>query len=530
MSQKSENHAQTDSSNSVNPAEFELVEGERRGWEAYETEEVILAVHERLAYQLFFQAWVHNLGSIVVACCAAIATWRVEEHSFLIAWLIVFIFIYCCRWVISYKFHQTKPRGTAIYKWVRLQFGAIIASALAYSAPVIFLWPEEAPLEQMVWVITLTATPAAAVARYSVWKYADLPFVYLTLLPIVVRLFFNHGLPYTMLGILGTIYGLTLLQIGKVMYKTNLENLLTGVKNQQLNQLLAGEVEERERTYALLRKQEQELAQAKQMESIGTLSSGVAHEINTPLQFISSNLHFIASGVKTFKGYVSRISSLEKSHGHEGENSCWCHKVSALRNEYDIDYFLDEMSQAKLDSDEGVMRISKIVEALQLHAGSETAAIKTVNFNESVDHVVLLSHHLWQDVCRVEKQYDEDLPNIHCNAKEFNQVIMGLLVNAIQAVQNKKKLEPHFEGLVHIRTGYTEDTVCLFLSDNGIGFPPHLNGRPLDDLCREKFTDSTVGQGLSFAHRVINNFEGHIDINSQVNVGTTIRITIPAYS
>ncbi len=529
MSKNTNGQAQTDSSASVNSAEFELVEGERRGWEVYETEEVILAVHERLAYQLFFQAWVHNLGSIIVACCAVIATWRVEDHSSLLTWLSIFILIYCCRWAISYKFHQTKPKGTAIYKWVRLQFGAIIASALAYAAPVIFLWPEGAPLEQMVWVITLTATPAAAVARYSVWKYADLPFVYLTLLPIVVRLFFNHGLPYTMLGILGTIYGLTLLQIGKVMYKTNLENLLTGVKNQQLNQLLAGEVEERERTYTLLRQQEQELAQAKQMESIGTLSSGVAHEINTPLQFISSNLHFIASGVKTFKGYVSRISSLEKSHEHQGENSCWCYKVSALRNEYDIDYFLDEMSQAKLDSDEGVMRISKIVEALQLHAGSETAAIKTVNFNESIDHIVLLSHHLWQDVCRVEKQYDEDLPNFHCNAKEFNQALMGLLVNSIQAVEKKKKLERHLDGSVLIQTSYTDETVSLLISDNGVGFPAPLNGCSLDDLCRDKFTGSTVGQGLSFAHRVINKFGGRIDINSQVNVGTTMRITIPVH-
>ncbi len=516
----------TDVHSYVGDTEFEFVEGDRHGWEAYETEEVIITVHERLAYQLFYQAWVHNLSSIIVAICAAVATWRVVDHTSLLIWLAVFVLVYSCRWLISFNFHKAHPKRTAVYKWIHLQFGAIIASALVYSAPVVFLWPENAPLEQMVWVITLTATPALAVARDSVWKYADLPFICLTLLSIVVRLFFNDGFPYTILGILGIIYGLTLVEIGRVMYKTNLENLLTGVKNQQLNQLLAYEVEERERTYAIMRKQEQELAQAKRMESIGILSAGVAHEINTPLQFISSNLHFIASGVKSIQAFMKRVSFLKKSQDTACCEGALCESIDSIRNEYDIDYFLDEMMQAKNDTDEGVTRISKIIEALQLHAGSECAAVKTVNLNEAVENSVLLSHHLWQDLCFIDKCYADDLPEINCAIKEINQAIMGLLINAIHAIQDRKK-QDHFEGRIAIQTSCDGDRVRLSISDNGCGIPERIWDRIFEDFFTTREVGEGAGQGLSYAYRVIDKCGGTITFTSEENVGTTFHIELP---
>jgi len=200
-------------------------------WERDEPQEVVDQVRQRQVQQLFCQAWVHNLGSIIVACCASIAVWRAVNHVYLFIWLTLFTLIYVGRWGIALRFAKVAPQGFAVRSWIRLQFVAIIASALVYGAPAVFWWPDGYPLGQMAWVITITAITAATVARYSVWKYADLPFIVFALFPVTLRLLLHGGVSYTILGILGLVYSLVLFQIGRFMYKSNLENLLIGVKN-----------------------------------------------------------------------------------------------------------------------------------------------------------------------------------------------------------------------------------------------------------------------------------------------------------
>nr|WP_320011569.1 hypothetical protein [uncultured Desulfobulbus sp.] len=136
-------------------------------WERDEPQEVIDQVHQRQAQQLFYQAWVHNLGSIIVACCATIAVWRAVDHVHLLIWLTLFTLIYICRWGIALRFAKVAPQGPAVRNWVRLQFGTIVASAVAYGIPAVFLWPEGYPLEQMAWVITVTAITAASSAAIA---------------------------------------------------------------------------------------------------------------------------------------------------------------------------------------------------------------------------------------------------------------------------------------------------------------------------------------------------------------------------
>ncbi len=531
---------QTKQAPSPNLTEDEFAGMDLHAWEKYEPREVVDKVHERLAQQLFDQAWVHNLGSMAVGVCATVAVWKAVDHVRLLTWLALFILIYVIRWILALQFADAAPKGAAVHTWVRLQFGAIIASSLAYGAPAVFLWPEGYPLQQMGWVITITAITAAGVARYCVWKFADLPFIFLALFPITFRLIIHGGLSYIILGILGILYSLVLFQIGRVMHKANLENLLTGVKNKELSSSLAQEIDkvtrlnnqlvhemgERERAFAMVRKKEKELEQARRMESIGILSAGVAHELNTPLQFISDNLQFIAEGLRTIQDYSDEISTLVADTNNKDGAAELALRIRTVKEQRDIDYYLEEMVQAESEMDEGIGRVSTIVQALKLHAGSDTSGISTIDINQAIDGAVLLTHNLWKDVCTVTKNYQENIPVIGCRGKEINQILMNILMNAIQAIEDKKA-GFSFKGEIVLSTAYTDNRLHVSIQDNGIGIPREIGERIFEDFYTTRQVDKGMGQGLTFAYRILKQHGGTIRFESKENEGSTFVIELP---
>ena len=511
-----------------------------RGWERREPKDVVDKVHERQAHQLFYQAWVHNLGSIIVGSLATIAVWDTLDHADLLIWLGIFISVFVVRWVIAMQFGRENPKGAAIEKWARIQRGTIIAGALVYGAPIVFLWPAGSPPEQMVWIISITAITSAAVARYSVLKFADLPFVFIAYVPVLVRLVMQDGLSYTILGSLGILYFFILLHIGRAMYTTNLENLLSGVKNEQLSNRLAGkidkvrqlnqklalEMEERERAFGIVREREQELERARRMEAIGILSAGVAHEINSPLQFIGSNLSFLADGLGSMQSFTENISSFMEQMKSGDDVEMLRNHIKSKREESDIDFFLEEMMKARAEAEEGIERIKKIINAMELYTDSESSAATEVNMNELIKSTVLLTENLWQGCCSLTTEYQENLPKVSCNISQINQVIMSVLMNAVQAVKDKKTAKA-FDGEIKVSTCRSDGKLSICIADNGIGIPEAIRHRVFEDFFTTREVGEGSGQGLSYSYRIVKNHGGSIRFESEENVGTTFFIELP---
>lgn len=508
-------------------------------WEFHEPPEIVLQVHERQVQQLYHKAWIHNLGTTIVAILACLSIWEKVNQSSILIWLLIFIAINLIRWIIAIRFTKVAPSGKEIYKWVNIQLSGIIISAFFFGLPAVFLWPTDAPEKQMVWIISITAITAATVARYCVWKLAYVPFICLSFLPITIRLFVEGGFSYNILGILGLVFIAVLLQTGHMMYTANLENILVGIKNKQLNidlssenekakilnEKLVHEIEERERANKIVRQQEIELKQARHMEAIGTLASGIAHEINTPAQFISSNLDFVLGAFPDLVEFIRECMKFSEKEYSSLERKM---KVESLQDSFDIDFLLDEIPKALNQSVDGIEQVSKIVLSMKqfAHPGEENKV--DIDVNEAISNTATVCRSEWKHTAEIDFRLDLELPLVPCHRSMLNQVILIIIVNAAHAIETNKKPDNE-KGLIVISTWQEDDdSVCISITDNGGGIPQNNKERIFDPFFTTKEPGKGTGQGLSIAHSIITEkHNGDLSVDSIEGKGATFLIKLP---
>jgi signal transduction histidine kinase len=263
------------------------------------------------------------------------------------------------------------------------------------------------------------------------------------------------------------------------------------------------------------------------MESIGQLAAGIAHEINTPTQFVGDNARFIQEAlaelfpllVKTGK-WVAAASNTE---GVEAE------LAKALQGEFekvDLDYLCEEIPRALEQSIEGIDRISSIVKAMK-EFSHPTMEMTAVDLNQAIESTVTVARNEWKYVAEVDLDLDRSLPAVPCLPGEINQVVLNMIVNAAHAIAEVVG-ESQEKGTIRIRTRLHGEWAEVQISDTGSGMPEEVRARVFDPFFTTKRVGQGTGQGLSIAHAVIvKKHGGVVSVESESGRGTTFRFLLP---
>ena len=259
------------------------------------------------------------------------------------------------------------------------------------------------------------------------------------------------------------------------------------------------------------KRMEEELTQSQRLEAIGQLAAGIAHEINTPIQFIGDNLRFLKESLATLSS-VATSEPASRSAADEGE----------------LGYLLEEAPKAVEQSIEGVGQVANIVRAMKEFSHPSTRQKQPVDLNRILKNTVVISRNEWKYVADVETDLDPQLPLVPCLPGEIGQVILNLIVNAAQAIAKVVEERQRPRGLITVRSRAENGFARFDIEDNGAGIPVDIRRRIFDPFFTTKAIGKGTGQGLTIAHSVVaKSHEGSITFESEEGRGTVFTVRIP---
>jgi signal transduction histidine kinase len=274
---------------------------------------------------------------------------------------------------------------------------------------------------------------------------------------------------------------------------------------------------------------EVQLRQAQKLEAVGQLAAGIAHEINTPIQFVGDNLHFLMGAIKDLQTLNKMCTVLFKSAADNSAMHTKMEEIERFRTEIEIDFLLDDMEDAINQSVEGTQRVASIVKAMKSFSHPGTSDKESIDLNEAIDNTITVARNEWKYVAEVETHYDSELPLIRCFPGEINQTILNMVVNAAHAIEDKQKTTGNTaKGLIKITTSRRNDQAVLEISDDGCGINDAHKQKIFDPFFTTKEVGKGTGQGLAMAYNVIKEKHGGtLKVDSTPGIGTCFEITLP---
>ena len=271
-----------------------------------------------------------------------------------------------------------------------------------------------------------------------------------------------------------------------------------------------------------------QLVHAQKLEAVGQLAAGVAHEINTPIQYIGDNARFLQdSATELLDVLTSTVALVNKAAAGpvaEQEFSALQARIEAA----DIEYLEEEIPSAIEHSIDGANRVASIVRAMKefSHPGQEGKSL--VDLNRAVESTITVATNEWKYVADVHRNLDADLRPTLCLPSEVNQVLLNLLVNAAHAIGDVVDREAGEKGTITIATCQQDDFAEIRITDTGTGIPEHARERIFDPFFTTKEVGKGTGQGLAIAHSIIaERHGGSISFETKTGVGTTFIIRLP---
>ena len=256
------------------------------------------------------------------------------------------------------------------------------------------------------------------------------------------------------------------------------------------------------------------LLQQDKLASIGHLAAGVAHEINNPIAFITSNL-----------GTLQKYVTLEQRYRHALEDALKTHcpgeeikKLEELHRQLDLPFIQVDIPVLISESQEGAERVKRIVLDLKDFARTDEDQMKETDLNHCVMSTINIVRNEIRYVAELELQLNE-IPTIVCNAQQINQVIANLLVNAAHAIEGR--------GMITVRTSTEPGQVIMTVTDTGCGIPAEIRNRIFDPFFTTKEVSKGTGLGLSISYDIIRKHGGVITVESEPGVGTTFMVRLP---
>ncbi len=263
------------------------------------------------------------------------------------------------------------------------------------------------------------------------------------------------------------------------------------------------------------------------LESIGRLAAGIAHEINTPTQFITDNTRFLTEAFQQFAVVLNQVRAGSGSVGAGAEPKPGVPVLSAEAMA-ELDYLLTEVPRALQQNLDGLTRVARIVQSLKEFSHPNSPDKAAVDLNRAIETAIAVCRHEWKYVADVVTELDGNLPPVPCVLDEFNQVMLNLLVNAAHTVGEALKARQEQRGTITVRTRVEGDAAVIEVADTGMGIPPEVGARVFEPFFTTKEVGKGTGQGLSLVHAVVvKHHGGSIDFSSNVGRGTTFQIRLP---
>jgi signal transduction histidine kinase len=273
---------------------------------------------------------------------------------------------------------------------------------------------------------------------------------------------------------------------------------------------------------------QRQLVQAQKLESIGQLAAGIAHEINTPTQFVGDNARFLKDSFDDLCRLFAEYKRLHQASRKGAVPEELLGEIARLEKQVDIDYLTEEIPVAIEQTLEGVERVSKIVHAMREFSHPSPREVTSLDVNHAIETTVTVARNEWKYVADLETDLQPDLPLIMGLPDEFNQVILNLLVNAAQALGEMAGDGPKEKGKIRIRTRGTNDHIEVSISDTGPGIPEKIQQRIFDPFFTTKPVGQGTGQGLAIALSVVKDKHGGtLACDSKIGQGTTFKIELP---
>jgi PAS domain S-box-containing protein len=272
----------------------------------------------------------------------------------------------------------------------------------------------------------------------------------------------------------------------------------------------------------------QQLRQAQKLEAIGQLAAGIAHEINTPIQYAGDNTRFLQESWPSFLALFAIGRELRQEAETGTISPQTIRKFDALVQRADFEYLQGEIPRAIEQSLEGIQRVAKIVRAMKefSHPGSEEK--KSIDINKAIETTITVAHNEWKYVASVETHLDPDLPLVLCHAGEFNQVILNLLINAAHAIAQAGENASGVKGRIVVSTSHDGEWAEISISDTGAGMPEAVRARVFEPFFTTKPVGQGTGQELALVHTaIVRRHGGKVWFDSEVGKGTTFYIRIP---
>lgn len=272
---------------------------------------------------------------------------------------------------------------------------------------------------------------------------------------------------------------------------------------------------------------EEQLRQSQKLESIGQLSAGIAHEINTPAQYVSDNTMFLNTAFDSCLKIIHKTHALLDKEPSEISAEELA-EIRSLFDENDMEFIIEEIPLAITQSIDGLERVKKIVGAMKSFSHSSQGEMSIVDITEAINSTITVSRSEWRYIAELTTNYSENLPKIKCLRDEFNQVILNIIVNAAHAIEAKNSEKNGELGSIKIDVSQTGQYIEVLISDNGTGMTDKVKSRIFDPFFTTKGVGKGTGQGLSMAYLVIvEKHNGKIEVESEADVGTQFKITLP---
>jgi PAS domain S-box-containing protein len=275
----------------------------------------------------------------------------------------------------------------------------------------------------------------------------------------------------------------------------------------------------------LLREQ---LLQAQKLESVGQLAAGIAHEINTPTQYIGDNIRFLKKSFAKLSTVLSIYSRLWKETCNDTVTSTSKQEMAAALQKIDVDFLVEEIPKSINDGLEGVKRVSSLVNAMKEFSHPGTKEKVPLDLNHAIQSTITVAQNEWKYVAEMETNFEPTLPLVSCLPGEFNQVILNLIVNAAHAIGDRSKERNGEKGKITVQTARCSTGVEIRIGDTGAGIPLQVRTKIFDPFFTTKEIGKGTGQGLAIARSVIvDKHDGTIDFETVLGEGTTFIIRLP---
>lgn len=289
---------------------------------------------------------------------------------------------------------------------------------------------------------------------------------------------------------------------------------------------LEEEILERKQAIQDLKQTQLQLVHSEKLAGIGQLAAGIAHEINTPVQYIGDNVIFFKESFNDLEEYLERCDTLLEDIENISTDLL-TEKVAEYKEEFDLDFIKDEVPNSINQTLEGINRVADIVRSMKefSHPGLKEKTI--VDLNKAIQNTITVSRNEWKYWANIETNLDPELPKVFCLAGEINQVFLNLVTNASHAIKESVEDTDQGKGIILIESKKRDDHVQISFKDSGAGIPEEIGKKVFEPFFTTKDVGEGTGQGLAICWSiVVEQHNGEIWFESD-SAGTSFYVSLP---